>query len=153
MLIDIPKTYIETDNLNYLTYSGNYYPGRNTFDDGHIVLHQTNGNQRKCYKDLDLTITHLKDLMLDLYCYFFQQGAHEFCLLHDDTYLININNTKDIHLKSLANGYYSVEAEFNNGETLQIFKGRSEEYAKSLIMNYKNTKARYNQLKVKEKTL
>jgi len=144
MLIDIPKTYIETDTLNYLTYSGNYYPGRNLFDDGHIVLHENDGTERKCYKNLDLTIPLLEDIILDLYSYFAQQGAYGFCLLRE-VYLININNTHKLHLKSFQSGEFLVQAEFKNGQTLDIYKGKSEEYANELIQEYRNAENRLNE--------
>lgn len=149
MKIDFDNVRIETDNVNLISLDGTFYPGRNRFVDGHIIICEKNGHKRRCY-NYDLPVHLLEDILLDLYSYFAGEGARNFALLAD-RYLINIDNVKQMHLKSNLRGIHLVEAEFKNGQIVEMYKGRNEEYAIGLIQKYERGEERYlNQAKVKE---
>ena len=58
---------------------------------------------------------------------------------------------QQLHFKSNLIGLHLVEAEFQDGQIVELYKGRDEEYAISLIQKYERSEERYlNQGQVKE---
>ena len=60
-----------------------------------------------------------------------------------DRFLINIENIKTVQLKSTYDGLYLVEAEFENGQVVEIYRGQREKFAVKLIKEYQRAERDY----------
>lgn len=150
MKVNIDNSRIETNDVNLITLDGTILPARRIFYDGHIVICKQDGRKIRCFKNCGLTLSQLEEILTDISSDISQKGARNFTLLAD-RYLINIDNMQQLHFKSNLIGLHLIEAEFQDGQIVELYKGRDEEYAISLIQKYERSEERYlNQGQVKE---
>ena len=142
MKVNIDNARIETNDVNLITLDGTILPARRVFYDGHIVICKQDGRKVRCFKNYGLTLSQLEEILTDINSDISQNGARNFTLLAD-RYLINIDNMQQLHFKSNLIGLHLVEAEFQDGQIVELYKGRDEEYAISLIQKYERSEERY----------
>ena len=142
MKVNIDNARIETNDVNLITLDGTILPARKVFYDGHIVICKQDGRKVRCFKNYGLTLSQLEEILTDINSDISQKGARNFTLLAD-RYLINIDNMQQLHFKSNLIGLHLVEAEFQDGQIVELYKGRDEEYAISLIQKYERSEERY----------
>lgn len=144
MKIDIDNLKLNTNAINVISLDGTFFPARNIFVNGHIIICKNDGRKVKCFKDLGLGISQLEEVLLNINSYFAKKGVKGFTLL-GDRFLINLDNMQEIHFKSNLLGTHLVEAEFENGQIVEIYKGQSEQYAMDLIQQYIESENNYKE--------
>ena len=142
MKIDIGLRKIETDDVNVITVEANYYPSTNVFADGCIVIHKNDRNDIRNFGGLGRSIGQLQDAVRAIGSLIDENGVKGFVMLRD-RFLINIENIKTVQLKSTYDGLYLVEAEFENGQVVEIYRGQREKFAVKLIKEYQRAERDY----------
>jgi len=139
---------IETNDINIITFDGIIFPARQTFVDAHIVVCKQDGRKIRCFKNSGLSLSQLEEILLNISIDFEKRGGN-FALLAD-RYLINLDNMEQLHFKSNLLGIHLVEIEFQNGQIVELYKGRNEQYAINLVRQYEeNEENHLNQAQVK----
>ena len=147
MKVNIANSRIETNEVNLITIDGTILPARGIFYDGHIIICKQNGRKIRCYRDYGLNFSQLEKILSNISSDMNRKGLENFTLLAG-CYLINMDNMQEIHFKSNMLGIHLVEAEFQDGQIVELYKGCDEEYAITLIQNYERIEERYlNQCK------
>lgn len=142
MKINIDNKEIEANDINIIAIDGLLLPARRIFYNGHIVVCKKDGQKIRCFKNLGLNLFQLEEILLDIGSDVSQNGAKNFTPL-TDRFLINIKNIQQMHFKSNLCGLHLVEAEFQNGHIVEIYKGRNEKYAIDLFQQYKEREEEY----------
>ena len=110
-----------------------------------VEKNSTNQIQRRVSNRSEIgNATKLEEILKNITTDISQKGARNFTLLAD-RYLINIDNMQQLHFKSNLIGLHLVEAEFQDGQIVELYKGRDEDYAISLIRKYEKGEEKYLQ--------
>lgn len=142
MEINIEANKVETDDINLITFDGTILPARKIFYDGHIVVCKQDGRKIRCFKNYGLTLSQLEEILTNISSDISKMGTRNFTLLAD-RFLINNDNMQQLHFKSNLLGLHLVEAEFRDGQIVELYKGCNEEYAINLIQEYEKNEKKY----------
>lgn len=150
MEINIGERIIETDDVNIIAVNSKYFPMRNLYDEGHIVICQNDCRKVKCFEGTGHTIAQLEEIVGAMASLFASKGVSSFVNIRGG-YLINIDNVREMRINSSPSGLYFLEAEFQNGRVVTLYKGDRIKYAKSLLNQYRYAEREYLEQSVSAK--